>query len=146
MKAPPASVLLGPTSATRRAFLAAAALVLIAGAAHTAPPTVEIVAYAHPPVQSALKPPRDWLAAQGNKVKVTEVDLDTPAGEKRLQAPGVKGHEAVVVLVDGQYRHRRADGTTVEFVSFPAGPGTPPGVKGTWSAEDVQAAIRSRAP
>lgn len=138
--------LLGPTSAARRAWLAAAALLLVAGAVHAAPPTVEIVAYAHPPVQSALKPLRDWLAAQGSKVKVTEVDLDTPAGEKQLRTLGIKGHVPVVVLVDGQYRHRRADGTTVEFVSFPAGPGTPTGVKGTWSAEDVQASIRSRAP
>lgn len=140
------SVLLRPTSAARRAWLAAAALLLLTGAVQAAPPTVEIVAYAHPPVQSALKLLRDWLVAQGSKVKVTEVDLDTPAGEQRLQALGIKGHVPVVVLVDGQYRHRRADGRTVEFVSFPAGPGTPPGVKGTWRAEDVQAAIRTRAP
>jgi hypothetical protein len=61
-----------------------------------------------------------------------------------LQAVGLKGHLPVVVLVDGQYRHQRADGSTVEFVSFPAGPGTPPGVKGTWSAADVAAVLKAR--
>jgi hypothetical protein len=32
----------------------------------------------------------------------------------------------------------------VEFVSFPAGPGTPPGVNGTWSAADVEAVLAPR--
>jgi hypothetical protein len=32
----------------------------------------------------------------------------------------------------------------VEFISFPAGPGTPPGVKGTWSAADVEAVLSAR--
>jgi len=121
-----------------------AALLLSSAAAQAAPPVVEIVAFAHPPVQSALKPLRDWLSAQGSKLKVVEIDLETPAGERRLKEIGIKGHVPVVVLVDGQYRHRRADGSTVEFVSFPAGPGTPPGVKGTWSAADVEAVVKSR--
>jgi hypothetical protein len=107
---------------------------------------VEIIAYAHPPVQSALKPLRDWLAKQGGKLSVVEVDMDSPVGEKRLQAIGVKGHVPAVVLVDGQYRHKRPDGSAVEFLSFPAGPGTPPGVKGAWSAADVEAVLKARAP
>lgn len=121
-------------------------LLLVAGAVEAAPPVVEIVAFAHPPVQSALKPLRDWLGAQGGKLKVIEIDMETPAGEKRLQAVGVKGHVPVVVLIDGQYRHKRPDGSTVEFVSFPAGPGTPPGVKGSWSTADVQAVLKARLP
>jgi hypothetical protein len=133
------------TTHNRRHWLvAAAALTLWAGAAHAAPPVVEIVAFAHPPVQSALKPLRDWLARQGAKLKVVEIDMETPAGERRLQAVGLKGHVPVVVLIDGQYRHQRADGSTVEFVSFPAGQGTPPGVKGTWSAADVEAVLKPR--
>lgn len=132
---------------TRRRWLAAGAmLLLVAGAVEAAPPVVEIVAFAHPPVQSALKPLRDWLGAQGGKLKVIEIDMETPAGEKRLQAVGVKGHVPVVVLIDGQYRHKRPDGSTVEFVSFPAGPGTPPGVKGSWSTADVQAVLKARLP
>jgi len=49
-------------------------------------------------------------------------------------------------LVDGQFRHRRAHGSSVEFIGFPAGPGTPAGMKGSWRADDVQAIIRSHAP
>jgi hypothetical protein len=89
---------------------------------------------------------RDWLGAQGGKLKVIEIDMDSAAGEKRLKEIGIKGHVPVVVLVDGQYRHKRADGSTVEFVSFPSGPGTPPGVTGAWSAVDVEAVIKSRKP
>jgi hypothetical protein len=130
---------------TRRQWLVtAAALILSAGAAQAAPPVVEIVAFAHPPVQSALKPLRDWLAKQGGRLKVVEFDMETPEGEKRLQAVGVKGHVPIVVLIDGQYRHKRADGSTVEFVSFPAGPGTMPGIKSAWSSADVENVLKSR--
>jgi hypothetical protein len=136
---------MNPMTHSRRHWLvAAAALTLLAGAAHASPPLVEIVAYAHPPVQSALKPLRGWLATQGSRLKVVEIDMDTPAGEKRLQPLGLKGHVPVLVLIDGQYRHRRADGSTVEFLGFPAGPGTPPGVKGNWSAADVEAVLQPR--
>ena len=121
-----------------------AASLLLAPAAHAAQPVVEIIAFAHPPVQSALKPLRDWLAAQGSRLKVVEIDMESPAGEKRLQAVGVKGHVPVVVLIDGQHLHRRADGSSVDLVSFPAGPGTPPGVKGSWSSADVEALLKSK--
>lgn len=131
----------------RRRWLAAGFVLLLAAAtAQAAPAVVEVVAFAHPPVQSALKPLRDWLGAQGGKLKVIEIDIDSAAGEKRLKEIGIKGHVPVVVLVDGQYRHKRADGSTVEFVSFPSGPGTPPGVTGAWSAVDVEAVIKSRKP
>lgn len=115
-----------------------AALLLSMGAAWAAQPVVEIIAFAHPPVQSALKPLRDWLATQGKKVRVTEIDMESPEAEKRLAAVGLKGHIPIVVLVNGKYKHTRQDGSSVEFVSFPNGPGTPAGVKGGWSAEDVQ--------
>jgi len=120
---------------------AATASLLLAETAQASPPVVEIIAFAHPPVQSSLKPLRDWLAAQGGRLKVVETDMETPAGEKRLRAVGVKGHVPVVVLVDGQYRHKRADGSTVEFLSFPAGPSAPAGFKGGWTFDDVKAAV-----
>ena len=126
------------------AAFAASCLAMGPVAAWAAAPLVEVIAYAHPPVQSALKPLRDSLARQGAKVRVVEIDMDTPQAERRLQAVGLKGHIPVVILIDGQYRYKRADGSTVEFVNFPADPGTPTGVKGTWSATDVEAALKSR--
>jgi hypothetical protein len=123
---------------------AAVASLLMLAPAQAAQPVVEIIAFAHPPVQSALKPLRDWLAAQGTRLKVVEIDMETPAGEKRLRAVGVTGHVPVVILIDGQHLHKRADGSAVDLVSFPAGPGTPPGVKGTWSAADVEAILKPR--
>jgi hypothetical protein len=133
---------------SRRRWLAtlaaAGASLTMLSVAHAAQPVVEIIAFAHPPVQSALKPLRDWLAAQGTRLKVVEIDMETPAGEKRLLAAGVTGHVPVVVLIDGQHLHKRADGSAVDLVSFPAGQGTPPGVKGTWSAADVEAILKPR--
>ena len=135
---------LKPARRQALAIVGAVGLMLMLGTAWAAPPMVEIIAYAHPPVQSALKPLREWLAAQGGKLRVVEIDIESPEGEARLKALGIKGHVPVVVLVDGRYQHKRADGTVVEFVSFPAGPGTPAGVKGTWSAADVEAAVKAR--
>ena len=133
----------------RRTFVrsaSVAALFLSIGAAWATQPVVEIIAFAHPPVQSALKPLRDWLATQAKKIRVTEIDMESPEAEKRLSAIGLKGHIPIVVLVDGKYKYIRKDGSTGEFVSFPNGPGTPAGVKGGWSAEDVQEQLAARKP
>lgn len=119
---------------------------LTVGTAWAAQPVVEIIAFAHPPVQSALKPLRDWLASQGGKLRIVDVDMESPEAEKRLAAIGLKGHIPIVVLVDGKYKHMRKDGSAIEFVNFPNGPGTPAGVKGGWSAEDVQALLKARKP
>lgn len=125
-------------------FAASLSLLISMCATWAAQPVVEIIAFAHPPVQSALKPLRDWLAAQGKKFRVTEMDMESPEAEKRLAAIGLKGHIPIVVLVDGKYKHTRQDGNVVELVSFPSGPGTPAGVKGGWSIEDVQALLKAR--
>lgn len=131
-----------------RTLLAAvvSCLALVVNTAWAGPPVVEIIAFAHPPVQSALRPLRDSLAHRGAKVRVVEIDMEKPEAERRLQAVGLKGHIPVVILIDGQYRHKRADGSAVEFVSFPSGPGTPLSVKGGWSAADVDAVLKTRLP
>jgi ABC-type glycerol-3-phosphate transport system substrate-binding protein len=126
------------------AALAATALALAAGHALAAPPKVEIIAMSHPPVQSALKPLREWLAAQGTKLKVVEIDVESPQGEKRLAAVGLSGHVPIVILIDGKYGHRPKDGVTHEFVYFPAIASAPPGVRGSWTTADVQAVLRER--
>ncbi len=133
---------------TRRKLIArvaawlALAPALRASTAWAAPPTVEIIAFAHPPVESALKPLRDWLSSQGPRVRVVEIDMDSPAAGKRLQALGLKGHVPIVVLVNGQYRVTRKDGSSAELVSFPSDK-LPPGTTRGWSVEDAQAAIKA---
>jgi len=126
------------------ASLAASAFALAAGHALAAPPTVEILAMPHPPVKMALAELRGWLAAQGTKLKLVETDIDSAQGEKRLAAVGLSGHIPVVILIDGQYRVKRQDGTMQAFVNFPAVAGTPPGARGTWTTADVQTAIAER--
>jgi hypothetical protein len=55
-----------------------------AGTALAAQRVVEVDAYAHPPVQSALKPLRDRLAKQGSRVTV----VDAPGGFGAQAEPG----------------------------------------------------------
>jgi len=107
------------------------------GAAWAAQPVVEIIAFAHPPVQSALKPLRDWLASQGKHARVVEIDMDTPAGEKRAAAVGVTGHAPILILVDGKYAFARKDGAAIEQKSFPAAPN----MKGSWTIDDAKGVI-----
>ena len=123
------------------ATMAAGVLSLAAGAAWAAMPTVEISAMAHPPVRDALKPLRGWLASQGGKLRVVEIDAESAQGEKRLGSVGLKGHIPITILVEGNYRHQRKDGSTVDFVNFPAAKGSPPGITGNWTTADVEAVL-----
>jgi hypothetical protein len=126
------------------AALAAAPLLFAAGHALAAPPTVEIVAMPHPPVKAALAPLREWLAQQGRKLVVKEIDSESTEGAKRMQAAGLTGHIPVLILIDGQYRVKRKDGSPVAFVNFPNQPDTPPGARGEWTIADVQAVLTER--
>jgi hypothetical protein len=126
------------------ATLAAAGLILSMGNALAAQPTVEIIAMPHPPVKMALAPLREWLAAQGGKLKVIEIDVESPAGVKRLAAIGLDGHIPIVILIDGQYRQQRKDGSPLAFINFPAIQGAPVGVRGEWTTADVQAVLTER--
>jgi len=126
------------------AALAGAALLCTAGRALAAPPLVEIVAMAHPPVKAALAPLREWLAAQGKRITLREIDAESADGTKRLQAAGLSGHVPVLILIDGQYRIRRKDGVMVELVNFPNQPDTPAGARGAWAVTEVQAVLAER--
>jgi hypothetical protein len=75
-------------------------------------------------------------------VKLIEIDMESAEGQKRLPAAGVKGHTPILILINGQYKYTRADGSAVELLGFPAGPTTPTGVKGGWSANDVKALLK----
>lgn len=132
---------------TRRHFLATLAfstLALATGSALAAPTVVEIVAMAHPPVQTVLKPLRAWLAGQGGKLRVTELDAESPAGMKRLRSARMTGHVPILILIDGKSGFQRMDGSRVEFINFPAVASSPPGIRGNWVAEDVEAVLTAR--
>ena len=131
----------------RRTIIATIAVSILSWTANTAwaaQSVVEIIAFSHPPVQSALKPMREWLANQGAKLKVKELDMDSAEGEKRMQVIGLKGHIPIVILIDGKYKHTRKDGSAVEFVSFPSGSNASGSAKGGWSVDDVQAMLKSQ--
>jgi hypothetical protein len=122
-------------------LLAAASLLWSSGQALAAAPVVEIVAMPHPPVKAALSQLREWLVAQGKKVTVKEIDSESADGIKLMQSVGLSGHIPVLILIDGQYKIKRKDGSTVEFVNFPNQPNTPSGVRGNWTTTDVQSIL-----
>lgn len=125
---------------SRRTWIAlttAVSLFLSISAVQAAQPVVEIIAFAHPPVQSALKPLRDWLSSQSKHVRVVDIDMETVAGEKRAAAVGVTGHVPILILVDDKYTFTLKDGTKVELKSFP----TSPNMKGSWTIDDAKAII-----
>lgn len=128
----------------RRLFLATLAACLITPLAWAAPPAVEIIAMAHPPVVAALQPLRDWLSRQGGKLKVVEIDAESPTGTKRLRAAGFTGHIPILILIDGQHVFPRTNGGQAAFVKFPNAPGSPPGMRGDWETADVQAVLLAR--
>ncbi|TSA23203.1 MAG: hypothetical protein D4R70_00255 [Betaproteobacteria bacterium] len=128
---------------TRRHLFAALALIgitLCAPMTFAATPSVEIIAMPHPPVISALQPLRAWLTAQ--KIRVSEIDAESDAGVKRLASVGLSGHIPVVILINGHYRHRRADGSPVALTHFPNIPNAPAMARGEWVIKDVQALLR----
>jgi hypothetical protein len=107
-------------------------------------PRIEIIALAHPPVQSALKPLRDWLATQSGRLRVVEIDAKSAEGEQQLATAGLKGHVPILILIDGKYRFDRKDGTRTEFLNFPAAAGNPMGLNGTWTTADVQTLLSGK--
>jgi hypothetical protein len=129
----------------RQVFLmiGAAGVALSGGYAAAAQPVVEVLAMAHSPVQNALKPVRDLLAKYQGRVRVTEADIESPDGVKRLKAIGLKGHIPIVLLIDGNKSFKRADGKTVDFVNFPVAADNPLNMNGTWSVADFEAALRA---
>lgn len=108
-----------------------------------AQPTVEIIALSHWPVQNALKPTRDFLGTLAGHVHVVELDAESPAGEKRIAALGLKGHIPILLLINGSDQYKRPDGTAVEFKDFPAKASNPLGLNGTWTESDFEAAVKA---
>jgi hypothetical protein len=135
---------------TRRSFLAALAAGTVAALAWRHPvalaaqPTVEIIALPHWPVRDALKPVRSYLAKLKGRVRVIELDAESPEGEKRLRALGLKGHIPILLLIDGSYRFKRGDGSAVELKDFPAKAANPLGLNGTWTVADFEALVAAR--
>lgn len=129
---------------TRREALMLIAAAGVAGsgrAALAAQPVIEVLAMGHWPVQRALKPVRDLLAKYQGRVSVTDIDIESAEGLKRLKAVGLKGHIPIVLLIDGNKSFKRADGKTVDFVEFPVAAANPMNLNGTWSVTDFEAAL-----
>lgn len=132
---------------TRRNLIAAAAatFMLLGGqTAHAGQPVVEIISLPHWPVQDALKPIREVLGKFGSKIRVIELNADEADGKKRMKSVGQRGHVPAIILIDGMYRYTRRDGSSVEFINFPAQANSPMGLSGAWTAKDVQAALLAR--
>jgi len=131
---------------TRRSFLissGAGAFALAMAPARAAQPVVEVLAMSHWPVRQALEPVLTALARYDGRVRVVQMDIESEQGTKRLKAVGLKGHIPIVLLIDGARTFKRADGSTVEFMNFPAAANNPMGLNGAWRVSDFEDALRS---
>jgi hypothetical protein len=71
----------------------------------------------------------DCLAGRGVKPYVIGVDIEAQDAEDGI-AYGRPEGGILLILIAGQCRFRRVEGGMMEFISFPARPGTPSGLKG----------------
>jgi len=126
------------------ATLVAAILFYWTHIASAGQPVVEIISLPHWPVQEALKPVHQALARFGDRIRVIELNADEADGKKRMKSVGQRGHVPALILIDGMYRYTRPNGTTVDFINFPAVANSPMGLSGTWTANDVEAALLGR--
>ena len=124
-------------------MLIAAGLAGSGHAALAAQPVIEVLAMEHWPVQKALKPVRDLLAKYQGRVRVTDIDIESAEGVKRLKTVGLKGHIPIVLLIDGSKSFKRVDGKTIDFVDFPVAADNPMNLNGAWSVADFEAALRA---
>jgi hypothetical protein len=133
------------TRRTLLAALAATAVLQSASLAYAASPLkVDIIALGHWPVQKALKPVREALDSFGGKIQVQEYDAEADDGKALIENAGKHGHVPVLILIDGSYKFTRADGSEIEFFSFPSGADNPLGLKGGWDVEDVKNVINNK--
>ena len=103
--------------ATRRDVLfgiAAFGFALSTQRAVAAPPVVEVLAMAHSPVQAALKPVRELLASLDGRVRVVELDIESPEGEKRANSVGLKASRVPTGRVLPNYGFEGGGKTLVE--------------------------------
>ena len=130
---------------TRRTLLATFATAALLQGASVAmaqtPLDVKIVALGHWPVQKALDPARALLETYGDKVTVQEFDAEADDGLALIEGAGQSGHVPLIILINGAYQFTRADGSAVEFFSFPSGAANPLGAEGSWSIDDLKAVL-----
>ncbi len=138
---------------TRRTLLGALAASTVAlgmgalgtGVARAGTPVhVDIVALGHWPVQKALDPVRAMLKGYGDKIAVREFDAEADDGKALIEKAGKQGHVPLLILIDGAYQFDRADGSAVEFFSFPSGAANPLGASGSWSVADLKAVLDAK--
>ena len=130
---------------TRRTLLASFATIALLQGASIAlaqtPLEVNIVALGHWPVQKALEPVHALLETYGDKLTVRELDAEADDGVALIEASGKSGHVPLIILINGAYQFTRADGSAVEFFSFPSGEANPLGAEGSWSVDDLEAVL-----
>lgn len=49
----------------------------------------------------------------------------------------------MLLVINGNYRFKRSDGTIDEFKDFPAKAGNPLGLNGSWTVADFKAAMKA---
>jgi len=101
---------------------------------------VEVAFLNHPPVIGALREADELLASYGNRLTVVRYDFDTEAGAGFARSMGLTGHVPLAIFIGGSMEIRLPD-RTVRFYSFPQGKGTWMVESGSWTVQDLRAAL-----
>ncbi len=102
--------------------------------------TVDIAYLDHPPVVAVLDEVNTILTKYASRISVHRYDLDTPAGSAFAQARKLTEHTPLAIFINGTMEMNR-DGRHVRFFSFPQGQGTGVVPEGSWTLEDLDAAL-----
>jgi hypothetical protein len=102
--------------------------------------TVDILYLNHSPLRPTLTAVDEVLASYGDRVEVNRYDVDTPEGETFAKAHKLTGHTPLAIFINGSM-DLTVDGRQVKFFSFPKGQGTFMAPAGSWTVEDLDAAL-----
>ncbi|MGH8907728.1 MAG: hypothetical protein ACRD0K_14705 [Egibacteraceae bacterium] len=105
--------------------------------------TVEVAALEHPPVQAVLTDIEQILTGYGDRVSIRRYDLETPEGELFAERHDLVGHTPLALFVDGSM-NVVVNGRNVTFLGFPQGGGPLAAAEGSWTLDDLDAAIAER--
>lgn len=104
---------------------------------------VDLIYLNHPPVRPVIAEVERVLETYEKEIDVRRYDAETSEGRQRAQELGLSGHIAVAIALDGDVE-AEVGGRTVRFDGFPSGSSPIASMEGSWSVQDLEAALEQR--
>ena len=101
---------------------------------------VDIVYLNHPPVRPVLDEVNALLDKYGDRVSVSHYDFDSTEGAAFAKAKGLIEHTPIAIFINGTMEFTN-NNRAIKFFSFPQNQGTGMVADGTWTLDDLKAAL-----